>query len=375
MSDARTAPTSRLRVRTLARELAGIAADAVSAHRAGPRRPDALRVGWVASDTLDGGSRSFSSLRPPVSMRIRNNALWINAHSDAVANEMYRPGRRYDVAVFFKTMDPRAQQEARRIQRYGGKVVFDANVNYYEIWGDYDLPGTRPVPEQQRDAIAMTQLADWVVADSSYLLGIVRKFNEAASFIPDNVDLARYHGIREHRQRQQTRLIWSGVGKKATSLLLVRDALRALRDVELVLVSEQTSEVLDELRAIIPCRFIRFSERRYARALLKADVIISPKNLVNGYELGHTEYKITLGMAVGLPAVASPLGSYVEAIGHAGGGIVAGSPDEWRRALQSLVGDPALRAELGAKAHRTVLERYSTDVVAPQFLELVRRLA
>ena len=41
-------------------------------------------------------------------------------------------------------MDVRCQDEAERIQAYGGKVVFDANVNYYDIGGDYFIPGTQP---------------------------------------------------------------------------------------------------------------------------------------------------------------------------------------------------------------------------------------
>jgi len=103
-------------------------------------------------------------------------------------------------------------------------------------------------------------------------------------------------------------------------------------------------------------------------------VIVSPKRLQNGYELGHTEWKITLGMAAGLPAVASPQQSYVEAIGHRGGGIVADSTEEWTEALGRLAIEPALRAELGERAVETVRERYATPVVARQYLDLLRSL-
>ena len=104
------------------------------------------------------------------------------------------------------------------------------------------------------------------------------------------------------------------------------------------------------------------------------EIFVSPKRLVNGYELGHSEWKITLGMAAGLPAVASPQQSYVEAIGAHGGGIVADSPEEWRAALERLR-DPAVRAELGARARRTVEELYSTQVVARRYGEFLREVA
>jgi glycosyltransferase involved in cell wall biosynthesis len=101
-------------------------------------------------------------------------------------------------------------------------------------------------------------------------------------------------------------------------------------------------------------------------------VIISPKRLVNGYEVGHTEWKITLGMAAGLPAAASPQRSYVEAL-EGGGGIVADSPQDWVAAFASLR-DPNLRGELGHRARATVEERYSTPVVARRYGEFLLSL-
>lgn len=338
-------------------------------------RSGRLRVGWVAPDTLDGWMTRFRKVPPPFSMRINNLALWLNRHSDDVANELYRPERRYDVVVFFRAMDARAQAEAGRIQAYGGRVVFDANVNYYEVWGDYDIVDTRPTETQRAAAVAMTTSADWVVADSSYLLGVVRRFNPRACWIPDNVDTTLFRPGGADRPGGPFRVVWSGVAKKARPLLAIRSALASLRNAELVVVSDREPDVLPELREALVCRFLRFTEPRYARVLRGCDVIVSPKRLTNAYELGHTEYKITLGMAAGLPAIASPQQSYVEAISHAGGGIIAESEDDWRAAFDRLLGDDALRRELGARARRTVSERYATPVVAQAYREVLCSLA
>ena len=89
---------------------------------------------------------------------------------------------------------------------------------------------------------------------------------------------------------------------------------------------------------------------------------------------GWLRFWITLGMAAGLPAVASPQQSYVEAIGARGGGIVADSPEEWRVALERLR-DPSSRAELGARARETVEELYSTPVVARRYGDFLAELA
>lgn len=355
------------------RSLEAAAASTIAAARRGGRRPEAL-VGWVAADTLHGGPRRLSRLHPPISMRITNTAFWINANAPRIRNELYRPQRRYDVVVFFKAMSAREQEEVERIQGYGGRVVFDANVNYYEVWGDYEIERTQPTDEQQQQARAITERADHVVADSSYLLGVVEALNARSTWIPDNVHTGVYRGLRSHRPRRPLRLVWSGVAQKAAHLLEAADAFADVAGLELVLVADRPPEAMAALAEALPVRYARFSDWRYAAVLRESDAIVSPKRLVNAYEVAHTEYKITLGMAVGLPAVASPQQSYVEAIGHAGGGIVAKDAAEWRAALELLRDDAERRADLGARARRTVREVYATDVVSRRYLDVIESL-
>jgi glycosyltransferase involved in cell wall biosynthesis len=330
------------------------------------------RIGWVTYDAFLKSKTDFSELDTFTGMRVGNVARWINAHSERLRNELYDPARSYDLVVFQKMMDRRCQREVERLQAAGTAVVFDANVNYYEVWGDYPVAGTKPTAEQQRDAAWMTRRADWVVADSSYLAAVVRKFTSRVSWIPDNVDIDTYAGMRRHENRGRLRLAWSGVSKKALHLRLIADVLRRLPHIELVLVVDDVESA--DVRAIgqfAPSRILPFSDSNYARTLANEDLIISPKYLTSGYEMGHSEYKITLGMAMGLPAVASPQPSYVEAIEYRGGGFVARTPREWLEALTCLADSPERRASMGALAQQTVIERYATPVVARQYLDVL----
>jgi glycosyltransferase involved in cell wall biosynthesis len=331
-----------------------------------------LRVGWLTAATLTADRATFRGLETSVAMRVANVAGWLNRNT-RIRNELYRSDRRYDVVVFAKAMDQRSQAEAERVHERGGRVVFDANVNYYDVWGEYDVPRTKPTEGQQRDAEAMTRGADAVVADSSYILAIVKRYNNRAAWIPDNVDLGVFRPRPRHEGRR-LRLAWSGRSQKARPLTLLLEPLAGLSDVELAVVSDARPPELDELAEVVPCSFEPFSLRGYARTLRGCDAIVSPKRLVNGYELAHSEWKITLGMAVGLPAVASPQQSYVEAIGARGGGIVADTPEEWREAVERLR-DAAARDELGARARETVEELYSTPVVARRYGDFLLEVA
>jgi glycosyltransferase involved in cell wall biosynthesis len=331
------------------------------------------RIGWVTAHTLEPGLRfeALGGLGGAMDMRISRMARGVAALDPGLHCEIYVPGRPYHAVVFVKAMGPRCLAEARDLQGRGVRVVFDANVNYYEVWGEYEVPGTRPTEAQQRDAIAITAMADAVVADSTALGEVAAKHNPRIWVVTDNVDLADFPRPRVHRPTAPLRLVWSGVAGKAAPLLSIRDVLARVLGLELLLVSDAEPPALAALRGALPCRYLPWSERSYPRLLAECDAIVSPKRLVNGYEIGHTEYKIALGMAAGLPALASPQRSYVEAIEHAGGGILADSPEQWEAGLRRLA-DPATRAELGARARRTVEQRYATPVVAARYLEVLR---
>jgi glycosyltransferase involved in cell wall biosynthesis len=332
------------------------------------------RIGWTTYDSFGRNKRELSELESFTRMRVGNLAQWLNDHCDHLANELYDPRRTYDVVVFHKVMDPRARRHVARLKNAGTAVVFDANVNYYEIWGDYRVPGTKPTAAQREHAIWMTEQADWVVADSNYIASVVRKFTDRVSTVPDNVNLDVYRGTKRHEPKDSLALIWSGVAKKADHLRLIAGMLPKLAHVTLTLVTDGEPD-LAWLPPSVPRRVVPFSNETYAATLLESDVIVSPKDLANGYEMGHTEYKIALGMAVGLPAVASPQPSYVEAVSHLGGGFIAYTPYEWETALMRLAADHRLRADFGDKARRTVLERYSTPAVARLYLDVLDNLA
>jgi glycosyltransferase involved in cell wall biosynthesis len=84
------------------------------------------------------------------------------------------------------------------------------------------------------------------------------------------------------------------------------------------------------------------------------------------YNLAHTEWKISLGMACGLPAIASPVPSYVDVAERSEGAAVSicRSDEDWTRAIESFFENPARLAEAGRAAREVVQRHYETGVVA-----------
>jgi glycosyltransferase involved in cell wall biosynthesis len=324
------------------------------------------RIGWITDTFPLRPSRRSVWLKSGAMLTMRCRNIMLALNGQGFQNSFYDPLQNYEAVMVVKTFQQAVLQEVNRLKDRGTPVIFDSNVNYYYLWGDYTDPRTRPRPDEHRAALQITRLADYVIADSEYLRQVARDFNPRTAWIPDNVAPWLFRPAKHQGQAGKLRLIWSGVSFKSGELLLIKEVLASIPGLELWLVSEQEPSVYRELGAVLPTRWFKYSDWTYPWYLGRADVIISPRSLNNGYNLGHTEYKISLGMARNLPALASPQPSYVMAIGHLGGGVICYTLEDWAAALAHLRDDPAERLHLGALARQTVEDRYLSPVVAGQ---------
>jgi glycosyltransferase involved in cell wall biosynthesis len=80
-------------------------------------------------------------------------------------------------------------------------------------------------------------------------------------------------------------------------------------------------------------------------------------------------------MALGIPAVVSPVGVNAEIVEHGRNGLVASSQEDWVTSVGRLLDDIELRRQLGAAARLTVEQRYSASVVAPQVARIFAETA
>lgn len=79
--------------------------------------------------------------------------------------------------------------------------------------------------------------------------------------------------------------------------------------------------------------------------------------------------------ATGTPVIARRLGPFPEIVDAGRGGMMFTTADELVTAMQTLAGDPALRARLGSNALAEYRRRWSEDVIVPQYLRLVTELS
>lgn len=119
---------------------------------------------------------------------------------------------------------------------------------------------------------------------------------------------------------------------------------------------------------------VDWSEEREIELVQAMDIGIMP--LVDSpFVRGKSGYKLIQYMACGLPTVASPIGVNREIVGEAETGFLADSLDDWERALTRLLGDAALRRQMGAAGRVKAVASYSLASQAPRLVALFRDIA
>ncbi|MFY8214998.1 MAG: glycosyltransferase [Chthoniobacterales bacterium] len=304
---------------------------------------------------------------------------------------LYRPGMALDAVVFLKSMGPECEDLAETLRSQGIATIFEANVDYYTAYDDPEVPmqDLAPRAEQRRAAIVITTGANGVIASSHHLAEVCADFNAKVFAVSDHVNLSlrpRVFGkspIRDGRLQ----VWWSGMGSKAFELLVAQAPLEALKDrLHLHLVTDDLSaraawkpEVRAQFEKFLqnlPHTVHRFHDvRRLLKLYASGGVIISPRTLIAPYNWSHTEWKITLGMACGMPAIASPVPSYrrVGKLAEPGAVTICDSDAAWLEALETHM-HPQMLKSSGVAACAVVEEHYSTAQVAPLHADAVNKI-
>jgi glycosyltransferase involved in cell wall biosynthesis len=117
-------------------------------------------------------------------------------------------------------------------------------------------------------------------------------------------------------------------------------------------------------------RFVRWNERTEVRDISTFTVGLMP--LPDDEWTRHKcGLKIIQYMALGVPAVASPVGANSEIIRHGKNGLLADSAENWLESLRRLLTDAESRAVFASAGRTSVEQTYSIQAQLPRWLEAV----
>jgi glycosyltransferase involved in cell wall biosynthesis len=211
----------------------------------------------------------------------------------------------------------------------------------------------------------LIEISDHVVVSNQNIYRYAEQFGKPITEIPTCVSLQRYP-LRRFPENANRKVVigWIGTSPNLRYLETCSKALRRLskeREVELLVVAPQR-QLLDAIDLTgVTLRFEPWSPQTEIQLLHEMDIGIMP--LVDDQE--WTKYKaatkLVQYMALGIAAVASPVGVNAEILKDNRVGMAAANDDEWFDCLRTLVDDAELRRNLGIAGRALVESRYCIE--------------
>ena len=210
------------------------------------------------------------------------------------------------------------------------------------------------------------KISDQVTVGNEFLASYARQYNSHVTVIPTAVDTNRFRPRDDAPDARGRRLVVGWIGSPTTFQYL-----------------ESIKDVLAEVSAKHPFT-LKVSGAGRAVNFPGVDVQVVPWSLADEVSLfntcdlgvypltdddwsrGKCGFKAIQCMACGVPVVAAAVGVNREIITHGVDSMLASTRQDWIDHLGTLLTNPELRRSMAVAGRRTIEERYSLRVTAPQ---------
>jgi glycosyltransferase involved in cell wall biosynthesis len=255
------------------------------------------------------------------------------------------------------------------VRRLAKSLIYDIddNVHLGQELDDAVNPNRLLRYLKNRDKpITLMRSADHVIASSPFLEETAREFNKLhrATYITSSVDVSHFTPRKRRPDNPQCVIGWTGTFSSQPFLDSLAPMFRRLSEThafEFRIVGN-----FDYAMPGVDLKVVRFDKAREIADLEHFDIGIYP--LVDDpFVYGKSGLKAIVYMAMGLPVVASAIGTTPLVVRDGENGFLVKSEDEWLKALRRLIDDPELRSRLGEQARRDAVARFSVQAVASQY--------
>lgn len=252
------------------------------------------------------------------------------------------------------------------------RLIFDFDD---ALWAPPDVYGDDPMV-QARYRVRAARLdyilrhARKVVAGSEFLAAYARERAPNVEVIRSSVD-PRQYPVKEHRNQVPLVLGWIGSPENLADLEPILPVLRRVTAKGAVV--EVVSSMPPDIDGL-PIRFRQWEVDKDVEFLRSFDIGLMPLKDTERSR-GRCGFKAVQYMAVGLPVVASNVGSAPEVVIHGKTGFLASSEEEWQEYLVSLMSDDVLRTSLGKEGRKRVECYFNLEVNAEKWADILREVA
>ena len=211
--------------------------------------------------------------------------------------------------------------------------------------------------------------ADHVITCTPYLDSIVRKYNSRTTDISSTINTDKYIPIENYSNDHKLTLGWSGSHSTVPYLRILEPVLRKLKkEYDFKLLVIDTSRSIFKIEGI-DVEKIQWNESTEVDDLRRIDIGLYPLP-DEEWVLGKSGLKALQYMALGIPTLATAIGTNFRIIENDVSGFLVNSEDEWLMQLGNLMSDPDLRSRIGKNGRNHVQKYYSVRANEPVYLSI-----
>jgi glycosyltransferase involved in cell wall biosynthesis len=287
-----------------------------------------------------------------------------------------------DIVMIRRTANTQTYIFQKTLKERGVKVLFDIDDALFlpssNIFGIKIRPGTFFLEKILRNS-------DYVLTNGHFLLHYVREFNKKSCIIHDPIDTELFSPEKKIKNTKKIVIGWQGSARiHHRNLAMLISPLKRIgkeyRNIKFKIVSylgdENVKKMFNPLEKYIEIDYGAknwVSLRSFAKMIYDFDILVAPLE-DTPWNRGKSALRVGIGMALGIPVVASPVGEQKYVVRQGVNGFLAKNEEEWYTYLKILIEDEHLREKMGKEGRKIAEKELSLEVNGSRLYKVIERV-
>ncbi|MBS1512381.1 MAG: glycosyltransferase family 4 protein [Bacteroidetes bacterium] len=227
-----------------------------------------------------------------------------------------------------------------------------------------------PIAKKIKCTWKVAKICKWshiVSAGNDFLAAYASQYSRDVRIIPTVVDTVHQHNRTKNQNDVPVTVGWTGTFTNFLHLPLAIPAIKRLQEkynFNFIIIADK-----DPQPEGIRYQFMPWKLETEIDDLLRMNIGIMPL-IKTDVQLGKCAFKAIQYMALGIPAVVTPIGANCQVVADGRDGFWADNEAEWYHCLETLLLNTDLRISTGSNAQKKIIEKYSVTATAPDFISL-----
>jgi glycosyltransferase involved in cell wall biosynthesis len=287
-----------------------------------------------------------------------------------------------DVVMIKKSSNLQMYLLVKMLKRKNVKIIFDLDDALFlssgNLFGIKIRPGSFYLEKIINDA-------DYVTVNGHFLLHYAKNFNQKASIIHDPIDTVMFSPKKKITDPKKVVIGWQGnarVHRRNLAMLVkpLKEIGKEYENIKFKIISylgdPSIKETFSPLESVME---VDYGAKQwvpmqiFAKLIYDFDILVSPLENTMWNE-GKSTLRVGIGMAMGIPVIASPVGEQKYVVKHGVNGFLARNEEDWYNYLKVLIEDNDLRRKMGWEGRKMAEKELSLEVNGKRLYEIIRNL-